>query len=447
MLRDAEPGRSRALRLLRRAVLIEAGELRPVLLAGAFFFCVLASYGVLRPIRDEMAVRGDTRNLPWLFTGTLAGMLLLHPLFTSLVSRTSRARFIQLCYRFFALNLIAFYFAIEHASPAAQVWIGRGFFIWTSVFNLFVVSVFWGFVVDVFRSDQAKRVFGFIAVGGTLGAIAGGLLTAQLVEPLGPANLLWISVALLEAAVGCAWGLGRWVAREPRPADPDARTGAVIGGGTWDGLRHVARSPYLANYCLFILLFTVGSTFLYVQRLELVAAAGGGSAARTASLAWFDVAVQTATLFAQLFLTGRILERLGLAAGLVFLPLLSIVGFASLAMFPMLGALTYFEMLRRAGNFALMRPSREVLFTVVPRSDKYKAKNFIDNFVYRFGDQIGIWSYALLVWLGLSFPAVALIAAALSAGWALNAFWLARRQRLLASTSSSSRLDPIPSPE
>ncbi len=438
-----------------RALSIRPGELRATLLSALYFFFLLASYYVLRPIRDEMGVLGGVRNLAWLFSATLGVMLLLQPLFGALVSRFGRARFVPWCYRFFALTLVGFFVALEAAPGEHRVWVGRAFYVWVSVFNLFVISVFWAFLVDVFRPGQGRRLFGPIAVGGTLGTIVGAALTAALVGEIGVRNLLLVSVLLLEIAVWCAWLLEREVRSERFAAvraaavdgessgDGGALRGAALGGLAWDGVRHVLRSPYLAQICLFIGLFTVGSTFLYFQQADILSRDVPDSAARTRLFAGIDLAVNGMTLLTQLFVTGRVLSRVGLGAGLLFLPVLSIVGFVSLALAPGLAALVLFQVLRRAGNFALMRPSRELLFTAVPRADKYKAKNLIDTFVYRLGDQLGAWSYTLLGALGLSLGGVAWVGALLAVAWVANALWLARRQPLEAAAHA---LEPEPEP-
>ncbi len=433
MSRDPIPALSA--RFLRRLVLVEPREVRSLLLAAGFFFCALASYYVIRPVRDEMGVLGGVRNLQYLFLGTLGVTMVMHPLFAALVSRTTRARFISLAFRGFACSLVAFYLLFEAVPEKPAIWVGRAFFVWASAFNVFVVSVFWGFMADVFRPEQARRLFGFIATGGSLGAIAGAALTTFLAQSWGPVSLLLLSALLLEAAVRCARVLGREAAAAgqvritpdasaPMPSDPDR----PIGGGTLDGIERVLKTPYLAHICLFIGFLTVASTFLYFQQLEIVARELTDSAQRTALFGSVDLAVNVLTLLVQLFLTGRLLRWLGVGAGLVLLPLMSLLGFVALAVSPLLGVVVVLQVLRRVTNFAVTRPSREVLFTVLPREDKYKAKNFIDTFVYRLGDQVGAWGYTLLVsaTLGLALAGTAWVAAGLSAVWVVNALLLGR---------------------
>lgn len=406
-----------------------------------YVFAVLSAYYVLRPIRDEMGVHAGVENLPWLFTGTLLAMIAINPLFALAVQRLQRARFIAWSYRFLGANLLVFAALFALATAEQNVWLGRAFFIWVSVFNLFVVSVFWALMVDVFDSEQGKRLFGFLAAGATLGAIAGSTLTASLVQQVGATALFFASIALLELALLAVRRLSRLsekLTQHPRaPGAPEA----PIGGGVLAGISHTFRSPYLLNVCLFIVLFTVTSTFLYFQQATIARDYFPDRASRTAFFARLDVMVNVLTLGVQLFLTARILRRLGVALTLAILPLFSALGFAGLAAAPTIAALVAFQVLRRAANFALARPTRELLYTVIAREDKYKAKTFIDTVVYRAGDQIGSWSYLLLSTFGLGIAGVALVAVPLSALWLANSLWLGRRQAALALNSGASAPD------
>jgi AAA family ATP:ADP antiporter len=380
-----------------------------------YVFAVLSAYYVLRPVRDAMGVQGGIENLPWLFTGTLLGMLALHPLFAALVKRLPRTKFIAWSYRFFALNLVVFALA-----PHDNVWVGRVFFVWLSVFNLFVVSVFWALMVDVFSSEQGKRLFGFLAAGATLGAIAGSTLTASLAREVGATVLFFASIVLLEVSVFAVWRLSRLSREIARKAESES----PIGGSVLAGISHTLRSPYLLNVSLFLLLFTVTSTFLYFQQATIARDYFPDRASRTAFFAQVDLLVNVLTLAVQIFLTSRILRRFGVALTLGILPLLSVLGFAALAAAPVVAVVVAFQVLRRAANFALARPTRELLFTVLPREDKYKAKSFIDTVVYRTGDQLGSWSYVGLSALGLGVGGVAAVAVPLSALWLAVSLWL-----------------------
>lgn len=406
-----------------------------------YVFAVLSAYYVLRPIRDEMGVHAGVENLPWLFTGTLLAMIAINPLFALAVQRLQRTRFIAWSYRFLGANLLVFAALFALATAEQNVWLGRAFFIWVSVFNLFVVSVFWALMVDVFDSEQGKRLFGFLAAGATLGAIAGSTLTASLVQQVGATALFFASIALLELALLAVRRLSRLsekLTQHPRaPGAPEA----PIGGGVLAGISHAFRSPYLLNVCLFIVLFTVTSTFLYFQQATIARDYFPDRASRTAFFARLDVMVNLLTLGVQLFLTARILRRLGVALTLAILPLFSALGFAALAAAPTIAALVAFQVLRRAANFALARPTRELLYTVIAREDKYKAKTFIDTVVYRAGDQIGSWSYLLLSTFGLGIAGVALVAVPLSALWLANSLWLGRRQAAISLNSGASTPD------
>ena len=426
--------------LLRRLVNVRAGEVRAMLLACAYFFFVLFGYYILRPIRDEMGAAGGVDNLAWLFTGTLIAMIVLQPLFASLVARFSRRRFIAISYRFFALNLVGFFIVLRTLPATSHVWVGRVFFIWAAVFNLFVVSIFWAFMADIFAREQGKRLFGFIGVGGTLGGIAGSLFTTQLVEVLGQRNLLLASAVLLEVAVWCTFALGRTApARDDAlhsPARPDTEPEQAIGGSAFAGFTNVAKSPYLIGIALYMMLFTVLSTFLYFQQAELSTTFFDDRDARTAFFARIDLWVNSLTLLTQAFLTARLIRWLGIGLTLALLPIMTVIGFGALTIVPLMSIFVAFQVLRRAGNYAVAQPTRQVLFTVVPREDRYKAKSFIDTAVYRAGDQFGAWSYRFLSTnLGMGLAAIAGVAIPLAAIWTGIAIWLGRRQAKIVQES------------
>lgn len=419
-----------AYRLLRRVIDVRPAEARALLWSWLYVFALFLAYYVLRPIRDEMGVAGGVRNLPWLFTGTLLAMLAVNPLFAAAVRRWPRERFIAIAYRFFMVNLLVFMALLAFATPEQHVWIGRAFFIWVSVFNLFVVSVFWSFVVDVFDGEQGKRLFGFLAAGATLGGIGGSALTSGFVEHLGQSWLLLASIALLEVAVFAVRRLSRISDAFGRPVqgeDPHQ----PVGGGIFAGMTHTFRSPYLLGIAFFILFYAVTSTFLYFQQASIAEANFATRGERTAFFASIDLWVNVLTLAFQLFLTGRLIAWLGVATTLCALPLFSVLGFAALAATPSVGMFVVVQVARRVSNFALARPAREVLFTAVPREDRYKAKNFIDTVVYRGGDQVASWSYAGLLALGLGMTGISIVAVPLSILWLGLSFWLGRRQERL----------------
>jgi AAA family ATP:ADP antiporter len=302
------------------------------------------------------------------------------------------------------------------------------------VFNLFVVSVFWALMVDVFDTEQGKRLFGFVAAGATLGGIVGSSVTALFVKQVSTAYLLIGSAVLLEVAVFCVRRLsGLSDSLRQRPAGQSDE--APIGGSILSGLAHALKSPYLVNVSVFLLLFTITSTFLYFQQAEIARKYFADRGARTAFFARVDLWVNVLTLGAQLFFTARVLRWIGVGLTLSALPLLSVFGFGALAWAPTMAVLVAYQVARRAGNFAFARPTREVLFTVVAREDKYKAKSFIDTVVYRLGDQVGAWSYAGLGLLGLGMTGISLVAVPISILWLVNALWLGRKQKRLEAVS------------
>src|SRR4030095_8195614 len=290
--------------------------------------------------------------------------------------------------------------------------------------------VFWALMVDVFEAGQAKRLFGFIAAGATLGGIFGSSLTASLAPHVAPIYLLLISAALLELAVFCVRRLSR-LSSALHQSSVAPRDETVIGGSILGGLRHALTSPYLINVSVYILLFATTSTFLYFQQAEIARQSFAERGARTAFFARLDLWVNILALGAQLFLAGRGLRWIGVALTLALLPLLSIFGFSALALTPTIVVLVIYQVIRRAGNFAFARPTREVLFTVVPREDKYKAKSFIDTVIYRLGDQVGAWSYAGLGLFGLGMTGIAVVAVPISLAWLVNGFWLGHKQNAL----------------
>ena len=434
-------------RIVKRLVDVRDQEVAALVWSCVYFFLVLAAYFVIRPIRDQMGIAGGVENLAWLFTGTLVGMLLLHPVFTWLVGRYPRRVFVAWIYRFFILNLLLFYALFQFADADQSVWVARFFFIWTSVFNLFVVTIFWSFMTDTYQPSQGKRLFGFIAVGGTVGALTGSTITGTLVSILGPVTMLLVSAALLELA---SWAssrlarhegkLGEVVEEDPEAeadlkvieeAPPEERQDQIIGGGVLDGIKHVLRSPYLLGIAAFIGFFAIVSTFLWFHLMHIVDQTYPGDDVGQAQLfSYMEIAVQSLTLVTQLFLTGRILRWLGIGLALSFLPLVSIIGFGILGAAPILIVVVLFQVFRRAGNFAIQRPAREVLYTVLPRTDKWKAKNFNDTFVYRLGDQAGAWSHhAMMVWMGLGLSAVAFAMVPVSILWLGLALFLGRKHR------------------
>jgi ATP:ADP antiporter, AAA family len=417
---------------LSRAIQVNPGEGRALLWSFSYFFALLCSYYIIRPMRDEMGIIGGVENLQWLFTGTLLAMTVAIPLFGWVSSRFPRRLFLPYVYLFFIAMLLLFY-ALMDGSVATEN-IARAFFIWASVFNLFVVSVFWSFMTDLYTNMQARRLFGFIAAGGTLGALTGPVLTALLVQPLGARNLLLVSAVFLLWAILCISRLSAWSVMNTSARDEVAgrKNEELVGGNIWSGITLVMRSPYLLGICLLMLLFTTLATFLYFMQAQIIRDAFADSAQRTAVFASIDLAVNALTLITQVFLTSRLIKWFGLAAVLAIIPVLLAAGFALISITPVLAVLLVVQVIRRAGNYAVMRPSREMLYVVLSREEKYKAKNFIDTVVYRSGDAISAWLYAGMRSAGLGLSAIAVIAVPLALLWAWVAFGLGRQQTKIA---------------
>jgi AAA family ATP:ADP antiporter len=415
-------------RWLGRLVPATPAERRAALWSFAYFFFVLAAYYVLRPLRDQMAIAGGTRALPWLFTATFATLLLAQPLYGVLVARLPRARFIAVVYQFFVVNLVLFWLLLTLAIE--PVWVARVFFVWVSVFNLFAVAVFWSFMADLFDSAQGKRLFGFIGAGGTAGALLGPAITIALALPLGPANLLLVAIVFLELALVCVWRLER-SAGAPRGPRRDER---AIGGSAFAALPELLRSPYLLGIAAWVGLLSFAATIVYFAQAQLVAAAVPGAAEQTRIFASIDLVVGVLTLATQVFATGRFIDRFGTAVAAGALPAVYIVGFAALALSPTLAVVLVLQVMQRWANFALANPARQVFFTVVGREEKYKAKNLIDVVVYRGADALSSWLFDSLQALGLKLAAIALCALPVAAGWLYLSARLGRAHERRAAT-------------
>ena len=414
--------------LLQRFSNIRREEAVPALAAGLFFFCVLTALMVVRPAREALGMQRGIEALRWLFLGTVLVTLLVNPIFGWLVSRFRRLVFVSATYLFFAFGLLAFYALLVLAPASVGERTGQVFYVWFSVFNLFAVMLFWALMADRFSLEQAKRLFGAIAVGGTLGAIFGPWLASQLARPLGTPALLLVAAGFLLLALGAAVWLARLRPEEGHAVPEES----VIGGSAWEGLQSVVRSPYLLAICGYVLILAVMATFLYFTRLQMVAALGTNIDMRTAMFARIDMITQVATLVLQAVVTGHLMKRLGVSVTLALLPVTVALGCLGLAIVGSLAALVAFEATFRAVQRGIMRPSRETLFTVVPRADRYKAKAFIDTFVYRTGDVVGAQTEGLLKQLGLGLAALASVAVPLAAAWMALGIWLGYAQRARA---------------
>ena len=412
---------------LTRIVAVRPAEIRALLWSFAYFFFLLAAYYVLRPVRDEMGIAGGVKNLPWLFTATFFVMLAVVPIFGAMVARIPRRRFIPLVYHFFVANIVAFWLLLTFKVAMADT--AKVFFVWISVFNLFAVSVFWSFMSDLYASEQGKRLFGFLAAGGSAGALLGPSIAVWLAEPIGRANLLLIAALLLEFAVLCAMRLesaAQTLKAETPSSEAAAPREAALGGSWIAGLMMVARSPYLAGIALWVALLSLAGTFLYFQQASIVSALTDDPNKRTAIFAQIDLAVSLLTITVQFLATGKLIRRFGAGPAASFLPLVFAGGFLMLALTPMLWVVIAFQAMQRAANFAISNPAREVLFTVVSREEKYKAKYVIDNVVFRGGDAASGWLFHALRSLGMELSAISMATVPVALGWLALALTLGR---------------------
>src|SRR5882672_10711990 len=411
-------------RLFAKIVDAKPDEIRALWLAFVFNFVVLAGYYILRPIREEIGATSGVENLPWMYTATLIGMLIANALFAAIVGRMSRRKFLPIAYRFAIANLFIF-FLLLRTVPANWQWLlARSFFVWVSVFNLFATTLFWAFMTDLFTPEQGKRLFGFIAIGGSLGAVLGPLVPTLLVDKFSTGIFCLMSAAMFEIAAQCV----RFFPTEFREHAEAATAEKPIGGNIWDSVTHIGRSPYLCALVLFIFIYTLTNTWAYFQQADLTLHELADKSARTAFFGKMDFSVNTLTVLIQLCLTSRLLKWFGVGFTLVLMPALSGLGFLAIGYAPILIVLAVFQVVRRATGFSLLRPAREILFTVLRREDKYKAKSFIDTFGYRAGDQLGAWSYKGLHYLGFDVRSTSYMAVPLVAIWCALSIWLGKKQ-------------------
>ena len=404
-------------------------ELKGLLIATVYGFFIMFSYYILRAVRDEIS-SADRGNLQYLWTAVFFVMLLAVPAYSWLASKFSRGVFVPMANRFFIVCLVAFWACLVFLPVEARPWIDRVFYVWSSVFALFVVTVFWGFMSDCFDNSQGKRLFSFIAVGSSFGGMAGSLVTSELAEVLPVFLLLLLACIPLEVASWCARSLHKRFNTGSVIIPGEAEK--VIAGNAWSGMKDVFASRYLMGIAAFIALMTFVSTMLYFQQASLVADAFANRGERTAFYARIDLLVSALTIIFQVYLTARIIKWLGVGLTLAVIPALMALGFVVLGLYPTLTVLVVVQVIYRAGRYGLTKPAREILWTVLGREAKYKSKPFLDAAVYRGGDLLSGWIYTGLLAMGLSIGAIALTAAPLAGLWTMLAFNLGSKQEKLS---------------
>ncbi len=408
---------------------VRRDELVAVAWSFVYFFCVLSSYYMLRSVREAMAVEVGFRNVPWLFSGTFVAMLLIAPVFGFIASRFPRKTFLPWVYYFFTANILIFWGLFTSNPEGSETFktVGITFFIWLSVFNLFVVSVFWSFMADIYTKTQSRRLFGLISSGGSAGAILGPFMTSVLVVPIGFENMLPISAAILLVAVVCISKLKRWVAVEH---ESDAESTVVSDralGGTWlSGAAAVFREPYLIWMGCGSVIASLMGTALYMFNIELAGQYFESTDTRVQFFARLDFFTSSLALLGQLLVVRHSVSRLGLGITLAIMPIISIAGFLLLAVHPVFMVVAVLTVVRRAIGFGLTKPSSDMLYSVVPDEQKYKSKNFIDTAIYRGGDLFGTWTIRGLQGLGLGISGIALVLLPFGIIWAALAILLGR---------------------
>jgi AAA family ATP:ADP antiporter len=389
-------------RLLKIVAKVEPVEVKAVLIAFVYFFFLMASYFILRPLRDTMGTVYGVEHLQELFTGTFIVSFIVAPIYAGLASRIRLATFLPWVYGFIALTMVGFYFAFR--ADADNRWIAAAFYVWLSTFNLLTISVFWSVMADIFSKPQAKRLFGFVAAGGTVGTIAAPLFVTSMVDVVGTNNLLLISAAGFTITAF----LVRILETEKRKiaaVDAEAQKTTLdrsLGGNPFDGFVLLFKSRYLMMIALFLLLMTWISTVIYFQLGDLISHEFASKADRTQAYATIDLAVNSAAVLIQLFGTGRFIQRFGVTTGLLLNPVIMVIAFLAVAFSPVLMVLGGIQVVRRVAEYAVAKPSRDMLFTAVDQQAKYKAKNVIDTVVYRFGDVTSAWISSAVLPFGVA---------------------------------------------
>jgi len=417
--------------LITRVLGPKSGEFGAAAWSFTYFFCILGAYYMLRPVREAMAVNSGPETIPILFTGTLVSSLVATMVFGWLTSRFTRKQFLPWVYYFFVSNILIFWAAFATAVEAGSsyVWLGRVFFVWLSVFNLFVVSVFWSFMADLYTRGQARRLFGMITAGGSIGALAGGVLTSMLVTRIGFHNLFPFSATVLLIAVFCIYRLRRWVETQHRDAaDVTYASEKSLGGNPFAGITHTLRSKYFLAIVTKSIIASLLGTALYMLTAELVQDQIVSNDERTQFFSNINNYTNALAFVGQLLIVKQVVGRFGVGVSLSLLPIVSIAGFLVLIFEPTLAVVAFLTVARRSLGFAFGKPATDMLYSVVSPEDKYKVKNFIDTVVYRGGDFVGTWTVRFLVGI-LGLAGTSIVMLPFAAVWAGIALWLGRDYR------------------
>ena len=414
-------------------------ERMAILFAFGWFFCILASYSMVRPVRETMGTVVGEGELKWLFLAGFLAMCAIVPLYAILVQRVSHRSIARVVFHGFSLSSLGFLLALNLYGASENLWIARGLFVWISVLGIFSTSVFWSVLADLFGSDQGKRLFGVIASGGTIGAITGSFVTSQLAERVETASLMLFPAVLLELGLlfGRALESNSRGSRVSSEID-SAYDEELSRGGLFSGVQHVLKNGYLMRLAAFLMLVQAFGTLLYTEQRAIVRNEIAQEEARTQFFASIDFYSQSLTLLFQLVIAGWVMRRIGIAFALVLLPLIYFFSLVSLSFLPGLSVLAVVMVLTRSCAYGMTVPAREVLFTVVSREDKYKAKNFIDTVVVRGGDSISMQWIGLMQHLGMTAGAIRFGALPIAICWAILAWNLGKKQSVMAADSTGS---------
>lgn len=420
-------------RLLKSSTKIETHEFGAALLSFSFVFILMAAYFILRPVRDAMASDWSDVEVSTLWSMTFVFSLIAVTAYGAVISAVRFQRLVPGVYAFFAASFFAFYAGSTFSTDATLV--DKAFYVWLSVFSLFHVSVFWSFMSDLWSREQAPRLFGFIATGASVGAIVGPLITALLVERVGAENLMLVSAAMLLIPIPIILTLAhlKVVALGNQEVSADLSKQQAIGRNPFAGFSIFLTSPYLIGIGIFIILYVAIGSFVYFELKNLLAEFSREE--RTQIWAYIDLAVNSLAIVTAMFLTSRIATRFGMPTTLALIPALIVIGMLVIAVSPVVAVVAGLQVARRAGNYAITRPGREMLFTAVDRETRFKAKPVIDIVLYRGGDMLTAWAFTLLTTgLGLGLGAVAAVGAVIAALWAVVGVYLGRSYNRRAET-------------
>ena len=421
---------------------IERHEYVAVAWSFAYFFCILSSYYIVRPVRETMAVGSGPQTIPYLFVGTFVAMMFATSIFGWVASRFPRRVFLPWVYLFFSANIAIFWILFTQAVDSGQstIWLGRAYFVWVGVFSLFIVSVFWSFMADIYTREQGRRLFGIISAGGSIGALLGGIATSIIVTTVGTHNVLPIAGVLLLLSVLCITKLRKWVISEHEDEiDHTAASDKPLGGKTFAGITHMLSSKYFTSIGVASIIASTLGAALYMFTAQLVAVDIPDPDEQTRFFSNINVASNSLTIIFQAFVVRHVVGRYGIGRALVLLPVVSVIGFVMLALDPVLAVMAIITIVRRAVGFGFSKPGTDMLYSVVTPEEKYKTKNFIDTAIYRGGDVIGTWLIKSMSSIGIAGIAIVMVPIAIY--WAFVSLWLGRDYKLKAKALKTSGVE------